>query len=219
METPCRDKLGRAQSSQGTKRKDCAKIPRDKELKLLADCQEPGVVVPPEPEPAEAQAAPRTAPVEARDAAAAEVPPERAESHDRELPLELGVLDPKGQELFDGGRTQAALVELAEYVFGLHVAVEVDELGCDLLDAFTLHGEVLGGDVAVLPVVPSGRDHLLEGEIVVDDDGVGGAAESCGLAVRRQRFTEDLAKRLLILNPPLRDGLVEIVGERAKYGS
>ena len=96
METPCRDKLGRAQSSQGTRCKDCAKIPRVKGLKLLADCQEAAAVAPPGLKPGEAEVALARAAPEAGDEPAVEAPPDGAESHDRELPLQFRVLSSEG---------------------------------------------------------------------------------------------------------------------------
>jgi len=193
--------------------------PKGKRTELLAEGQKPEGPAPPGLKPEEVEVPLERMAPEIRDVPVAEAPPNRTESHDRELPLQLRVLGSKSEELFDGGRTEAALIELAEHVIGLHVLIEVDELGHNFLGAFALHGEVLGSDVVVLPVVPSGRDHLLEGETVVDGDGVGGADGSYGLAVRRQRFTKNLAKRLLILDPPLHDGLFEVIWERAKYGS
>lgn len=155
-------------------------------MKRVSDCQEPVVVEPPAPEPVEAQAALRTAPVEARDEAdVEEAPPDGTESHDRELPLQLRVFGPEGKELLDSGGTQTALVELADNLVGrIHHAVEVNDLDLDAHHTLALHGEVISGDIVVLPVVPSDRDHLREGKTVVDGDGVGGAD---ALRIRQER--------------------------------
>ncbi len=148
-------------------------------LKLLADCEKPIVVAPPELGPIEVEAPTNRAGPEKRNEPNAKVPPEGTKNHNRELPLRLRVLGPEGEEFLDCSRTQTTLVELAEHDIGLHVAIEVDELGHDLLRPLSLDWEVFGRDIRVHPVVPSGFDHLPEGEIVVDGDGVGRVGGSC----------------------------------------
>ena len=168
------------------------------------------MVAPPALEPVEAEVAPAREAPEIRDVPIAKVPPDRTESHDRELPLQLRVLGSEGEELLDSGGTKTATVKLAERLVGLRVIVEVDELGHDLLGAVAIHGEVLGSDVAVLPVVPSGRDHLLEGKAVVDGDWVGGADALC---VRQECRAKHLPKGRSILDPPLRCSGIDVSGQ------
>lgn len=147
-------------------------------MKLLANGEEAKVDVPPALEPEEVEVAPARAAPEERDIPAKEAPPDGAKGHDRELPLNVGVFDPESQKFLDEGGTQAHLFELADdFVGRVHHAIEMHELDVDVHYAIALHGEVLLDDVGVDPVVPSGRDHLLEGESVVDGDGVGGAID------------------------------------------
>lgn len=148
--------------------------PRSQGLKLLADSGETALLEPSVLKPAEVQEPLAAEPEEVRNrVVAAQIPPDRPESHDRELPLDVVELSPEGQELGKGRGTQTHLVELEERVLGLDDTVEVHELDVDIQHAFALHREVLGSDVVVLPVVLASRDYLLEGETVVDRDGIG----------------------------------------------
>ncbi len=111
-------------------------------LKLLADCEKPIVVAPPELGPIEVEAPTNRAAPEKRNEPNAKVPPDGTKTHNGELSLRLRALGPEGEEFLDCSRTQTTLAELAEHENGLHVAIEVDELGHDLLHSLSLDWEV-----------------------------------------------------------------------------
>lgn len=142
---------------------------------LLADGEETPDDVPREVGvvPVQAQVAPGAVPGEEGHAAApVRAHPEGAEGHDRELSLDIGVLGPERQEVFDLRRLEAEPVEMLGDFLGGGVAVEVDEVKFDiLLRATALDREMLDGDVVVLPVVVTGLDHVDERLVVVHRDG------------------------------------------------
>lgn len=143
---------------------------------LLAHSSEPTDGEEPVTEVVEAEETPRANPVEAGDVATAEEPPDGTECHDRELPLLLGELRPESQQFEDRSGTVAEPVEFGEGVVARELAVDVDELDVDVLarpcPILLGHREVLGRDVAVLPVVLAFRDHGLEREPGAHDDAV-----------------------------------------------
>ena len=183
-------------------------------MKLLADCGEPAELVPAVPEPAEVQEALRTVPVETRNAAAATPePPDGTQRCNRELALDVGVLRTEGEQLVELGGTVAHFVELIERVLGRDVVVEVDEFHRDFVRALPLGREVLARDVAVHPVVATELHGVLDRKAVVHRDGIGVAG---GLAVRRERFSQDASKRFAILRPAERDVRIDIARQSPK---
>ena len=99
--------------------------------------------------------------------------PRRAEGHDRELPLNVGVGRPERQELLDRRGTEPVLLEIRLDILRARHLVEVDELEVVGLDrALAREGEVLPVDVVVRPVVLAVGLHLLDGLGVVYGDDV-----------------------------------------------
>lgn len=137
---------------------------------LLADSGEPTAAVPliVRVAPDEAQAPPGAAPVEARHVAvAARAHPVGAEGGDRELPLLFGVLGPEGEEFRQGRGAEVLEIEVVLDFLRRREAVEVDEVKLHVDRAGSHDREVLRRDVAVLPVVTTGGDHLCEGHGVI----------------------------------------------------
>ena len=134
----------------------------------LANGGEPADVLPVTPVPVEVQVPLRAAPVEIGHAADANrVAPDRAESDDRELPLQFRLVSAESQKLRQSGRTEAALVQLGQNGVGGHPLVEVEERDFGLARSSPADREVLVVDVAVLPVVPTGSDHRIQRLAVV----------------------------------------------------
>ena len=127
---------------------------------LVADGQEPIAVVPAVVVPIEVQNPPRNAPVEVRHVPKAAHVRGGTETNNRELPLEIGVFRPEGEELLDGRGTETALGELLQGVIRGNIVAEVNQFDTtlDLADAF--HWEALFGDIPVRPVVAPLGDHL-----------------------------------------------------------
>ena len=142
---------------------------------LLADGQEPAVLVPVVVEPVEVKLAAGTVPVQiGHEAEVARVDPGRAlvEAYDGELALDLGVGSPERQELLHRGGTHPVLFEMTQDVLGVDHLVQVNQLQGDRDHARVVDGEVLRGDVAIAPFVATRSDHLLDGLPVVHGHGV-----------------------------------------------
>jgi len=140
----------------------------------LADGEEAAEPVPVEVEPVEVEVAPGAEPEEVGHVAvAAREDPGRAEGDDRELPLDFGVRGPEHQEFRDRRRAHPERLEVGEHPLGAGVLVQVHQFEVGVGRTVARHGEVARRDVAVAPVVVTGRDHLFDRLPVVDDDRVG----------------------------------------------
>lgn len=150
-------------------------VPRTQGAKRLrlADGEEAAVLAPVVAEPVEVEHALGAVPVEAGHVAAAvRVDPGRAEAHDRQLSLHVGVGRPEREELRQRRRAEAVRLEVCEHRLGTGVLVQVNQLRVDAHHSLARQREVLGVDVAVAPVVVTGSDHRLDRLPEVDDDRV-----------------------------------------------
>ena len=130
----------------------------------LADGEETTGVIPATVDPAEVEITLGVRPAEIGDVAKAmRALPNGAESDDRELPLQFGMLGAEGQKLLDSRRPVPVFVHLADRFIETDVAIEVEEFSFGLDASFSLDREVGGVDVAVGPVVATSGDHLSQG--------------------------------------------------------
>ena len=152
----------------------------------LAESEEAAMGIPVVSAVVDVQAALAVTAIETREEQAAVAAPGLAQSHDGVIPLFLGALGSVGEELSRRGGDDPQLFDLVESFVG-RGSTEVDEYGLVLDHAGGLVREVLGRDIHIATVVVAGRDHRLEGEVIVDfengvleppfDDGLEGEAE------------------------------------------
>ncbi len=143
--------------------------PRD-----FANRQEAGVGIPNADTPTEAEAAPRTDLDETRHDAAANNLTNGAESDDRIIPLSIRVFGPIYQEVFGLPRHPRipgiGPVDQVERVFRRNVPSRIDEHGFEFDDALAFDRKMLSSEIAVIPVVATCSNHLLERLRVIDRD-------------------------------------------------
>ena len=161
------EKLAESQRTQ----KD---LSNQRRKKLLADGGEPVEQAPAVLDPVQVQVAPRTAPVEARNAAdTIPAPPGGTKSDNRKLALNLGVFLAKSEKLAKLGGTIAHPVELAERFFGRDIVVEGNKIYQDFGCALPFGREVDRSDIRVSVVIPTRLNSVFHTPSVVHGDKIG----------------------------------------------
>ncbi len=100
-----------------------------------------------------------------------------AQADDREFPLQSRAGRTEREEVFDGTGLETLVRHHLDDLFGRDDAVGLDEDELLLHLPFALHGEVLGRDALVGPVVLPESDHVHERERVIHDDAEGRHAQ------------------------------------------
>ncbi len=117
---------------------------------LLADSEEPAATTPFRVVPAEEEAALKGIAAEDRKALIPTDAHRRAERHDRELPLEVAVLQRERQELGEGCRSQSQPLHLSQNFVDRRVPVKVYEREDHVGANFVAHDrKSLAGDVGI----------------------------------------------------------------------
>ena len=142
---------------------------------------------------------------------------DRAETDDRELPLFLGVFLPEGEDVADSPSVVAVFLHQSDGFFGRDVAVEVEELPLPVAHLLGGDGELLLGEVAIVPAVVAARDAILERDVGFDGQELLGLGRNCYAQITCGR--EDLNLEFAGENPEnllmasrLLDQRVELAG-------
>src|SRR6266849_6078701 len=137
--------------------------------RLLSDGREAEVAIPLTLEPGETEPAAARAAEEIKDVLVTVLTqPDRVECNDRELPLQLGILLAQGEDLSQVCRSQTLLTKLPHDLVRLHRSLELNYVDGNLGRTVLLLSEVLGGDVAMCPVILPGLDHFLDRAVCFD---------------------------------------------------
>ena len=161
------EKLAESQRTQ----KD---LSNQRRKKLLADGGEPVEQAPAVLDPVQVQVAPRTAPVEARNAAdTIPAPPGGTKSDNRKLALNLGVFLAKSEKLAKLDGTIAHSVELSKSVVRRNPCVETHQLYDEVRFAFSLGFEVDRSDIWVSIVIQTRLNSVFHTPFVVHGDRIG----------------------------------------------
>lgn len=135
---------------------------------LLANGEEPTLLTPEGVTPVEVEDALRPIRGEVGNTVFRGVPEHRVERNDLEIPLDVGELRPKRQELLHLRGTQTVGLEIVLYLRVPSNRVQVDQLESGPDHVLAVDWECAFVDIVVLPVVATGGHHLVETHSVVD---------------------------------------------------